>query len=176
MWAMLALSLEQQDQLRDAVRRASERAEVEVAVAAVYDHLRDVIELQRPRCDASGRCCRFEDFGHRLFVTTMELATFLRGLRGQGAAASGWDGTFRWDGTGCPFQGDRLCGVHAIRPMGCRLFFCDPTSVAWQHGEYERFHGHLRRLHAELQVPYFYVEWRQALMAVGLAPRGLSAE
>jgi Fe-S-cluster containining protein len=69
---------------------------------------------------------------------------------------------------GCPFQVDGLCGVHGIRPFGCRIFFCDETSTAWQHEMYERLHGRLRALHDELQVPYFYVEWRFALRAIML--------
>jgi Fe-S-cluster containining protein len=67
---------------------------------------------------------------------------------------------------GCPFQSMKLCGVHAIRPFGCRVFFCDETSTDWQHQQYELFHAELRRLHETLQVPYFYVEWRHALRAI----------
>jgi len=59
--------------------------------------------------------------------------------------------------------------VHAIRPFGCRMFFCDATSTAWQNEAYEQFHARLKRLHEELGVPYFYVEWRQALGALGLS-------
>lgn len=73
-----------------------------------------------------------------------------------------------WDGTGCPYQQNKLCTVHAIRPFGCRMFFCDATSTDWQNQMYEQFHSELRQLHDELAVPYFYVEWRQALRAIGL--------
>jgi Fe-S-cluster containining protein len=65
--------------------------------------------------------------------------------------------------TGCRFQEHNLCTVHTIRPFGCRMFFCDATSTEWQHQQYERFHADLKRLHETLSVPYFYVEWRQAL-------------
>jgi Fe-S-cluster containining protein len=71
-----------------------------------------------------------------------------------------------WDGTGCPFQANKLCGVHPFRPFGCRMFFCDPTSTQWQNDHYERFHANLKRLHETLGVPYAYVEWRQALQAL----------
>jgi Fe-S-cluster containining protein len=114
----------------------------------------------------SGRCCRFEEYGHRLFVTTAELAAFTRGLGERGPAAPN---SGRWDGTGCPFQSNKMCGVHAIRPFGCRMFFCDATSTEWQNETYEVFHARLKRLHEDLGVPYFYVEWRQALRALGLS-------
>ncbi|MEA2736401.1 MAG: hypothetical protein QOE14_2852, partial [Humisphaera sp.] len=69
---------------------------------------------------------------------------------------------------GCPFQLDGLCSVHTIRPFGCRVFFCDSTSDEWQHQQYERFHGELKRLHEQFGVPYLYVEWRAALQQLDL--------
>jgi Fe-S-cluster containining protein len=110
-------------------------------------------------CVVSGRCCRFEEFGHRLFVTTLELARFVHDV-GSIAVPDAWDGT------GCPFQKAKLCTVHAIRPFGCRMFFCDATSTEWQNAAYERFHADLKRLHEQFEVPYFYLEWRQALRAL----------
>ena len=95
-------------------------------------------------------------------VTTIELAAFVYELETRPRGPSSWDGT------GCPFQVSGLCGVHAIRPFGCRIFFCDATSTQWQHEQYERFHAELKKLHQSLDVPYFYVEWRQALEALAL--------
>jgi Fe-S-cluster containining protein len=149
--------------LRDAVRAASNRAEVGAAVDALYREVEGEIDARRPLCVVSGKCCRFEEYGHRLYVTTLELASFVR----QHSAAP--DAT--WDGTGCPFQRSKLCTVHSIRPFGCRMFFCDATSTQWQNDAYERFHDQLKRVHAELNVPYYYVEWRTALQILGLAPR-----
>jgi Fe-S-cluster containining protein len=144
--------------LRDAVLEAAARPDVQDAVLRVYGQLQREIDLRRPVCNASGRCCRFEAFGHRLYVTTLELAAFVRGLRPVPRP---------WDGTGCPYQVEGLCSVHPIRPFGCRIFFCDAGSEQWQHERYERFHRELKRLHETLAVPYLYVEWRQALAALG---------
>lgn len=176
-------------QLRDAVRAAAPRADVRDAVEQVYRDLANEVAERRPVCVVSGRCCRFEEYGHRLFVTTAELATFLHGLEQQGglpavstggaalaARQTGSDGASpshsltsaitNWDGTGCPFQLAKLCGVHALRPFGCRIFFCDATATQWQNDAYETFHARLKRLHEQLDLPYFYVEWRQALRAI----------
>ena len=60
-----------------------------------------------------------------------------------------------------------------MRPFGCRVFFCDSTSDAWQHERSERLHSELKRLHETMGVPYFYVEWRLALRALGLTQKGL---
>ena len=156
----MKLSTDQALSFTIAVRNAA-RDDVRVAIANVYHALQDAIDLRRPVCSSSGRCCRFEEYGHRLFVTTMEMAAFLsqsnRSLDPPG-----------WNGIGCPFQLNGLCDVHPIRPFGCRIFFCDETSTAWQAEQYERLHRELKRLHDDLNVPYFYVEWRDALAALAL--------
>jgi Fe-S-cluster containining protein len=152
--------------LREAVLSTARRAEVRDAVARVYADLQREIDARKPVCTASGRCCRFEEFGHRLYVTTAELAAFVHDLPDQ---------VRPWDGTGCPFQVQGLCGVHAIRPFGCRIFFCDATSTGWQNEQYERFHGEIKRIHEVHSVPYFYVEWREALGALGVAVRGAAS-
>ena len=157
---MFRLTDQQREAFATAVAQAARRPEVAAAVRRVYDSLSARVAARRPVCDASGRCCRFEDYGHRLFVTTVELAAFAGSVR---PAAGGWDGT------GCAYQTGGRCGVHADRPFGCRMFYCDPAAGDWQEREYERYHRRLKRLHAALSVPYFYVEWREALAAAGLA-------
>src|SRR4051794_11160897 len=68
-------------ELFDAVYRAAGRAEVRHAVGQVYEDLARAVSQQKPVCNTSGRCCRFEEFGHRLYVTTMELAAFVYELQ-----------------------------------------------------------------------------------------------
>lgn len=170
-----------QELLREHVGAAASRADVRDAVARVYDALQHEIDGRRPICSASGRCCRFEEYGHRLYVSTLELAAFVAGRQRskderarQDEASTGPCSlsSFILQPSSlphaCPFQIDNLCSVHAIRPFGCRMFFCDPTSTQWQNERYEEFHAELKRLHTELNVPYLYVEWRQALIALGL--------
>src|SRR3954469_16764113 len=151
---MFTLTPTQSQEARQAIVDASARPEVHSAIAALYEDLQKQIDIRRPKCILSGRCCRFEEFGHRLYVTTLELAAFVHDLDAPiPPATSG----------GCPFQINKLCSVHQIRPFACRLFFCDSTSTQWQHEQYQAFHGRLRQLHDSLGVPYFYLEWRQAL-------------
>lgn len=132
-------------------------AEAIEAVRSIYIAFESERAVRRPKCDRSGRCCHFETFGHRLFVTTIEAAAFRPAV----------DPRADFDGTGCPYQIDGLCAAHDVRPFGCRAYFCDPTSEAWQQTLYERFHAELRELHDRFGVAYAYVEWRQALLATG---------
>jgi Fe-S-cluster containining protein len=148
--------------LQELVLQTSRRLDVRPALHAIYDALRREIDNRQPVCSTSGRCCRFEEYGHRLYVTTIELAAFVADLRSSPRQD--------WDGAGCPFQAGGLCSVHSIRPFGCRIFFCDETATQWQNDAYEAFHARLKALHEELNVPYRYVEWRQALRLLDLAP------
>jgi len=147
--------------LKGDVLNAAARPDVREAVADLYGAVQREIDPRRPLCVISGRCCRFEEYGHRLFVTTMELATFVHELHQSSVDRVAQ--MAEWDGSGCPFQVNKLCGVHAFRPFGCRMFFCDATSTQWQNEQYERFHTELKELHKRLDVPYVYVEWREAL-------------
>lgn len=140
----------------EAVRSAAGRDDLAGPLSAIYQSVADAVELNQPRCDASGACCRFDDFGHSLFVTTIEMAEFVRGLRDDQPRSE----------QPCPYQIDGQCSTHAIRPFGCRVFYCDTSAQAWQQKLYDRLHRQLRLLHEARGVPYFYVEWRQALDSV----------
>jgi len=157
---LIRLSDDQVQTLQRGIHQARQVPELVERIAALYADVQAAIDARRPRCDVSGRCCQFEKFGHLLFVTTLELAAFAEGRSGLGATND------RDDGGGCRYQIDGLCTAHAIRPFGCRIFFCDPTADDWQQQQYEHFHTRLKRLHDELGIPYLYVEWRQGLAAL----------
>ncbi|MCC6423238.1 MAG: YkgJ family cysteine cluster protein [Phycisphaerales bacterium] len=155
---------DQSDQFAAAVRQAANRSEVSSAIALIHQQLQERIDQRQPICVASGKCCQFERYGHRLYITTAEMAAFVASHGQLPRPPANAD----WDRTGCPFQIGRLCGVHAIRPFGCRIFFCDPTATEWQQQEYEKFHRQIKDLHQTLLIPYFYMEWRQALINLNL--------
>ncbi len=178
--------------LMTSVRAAAARADVQNAVAAVYADLDARIAIRRPICVSSGRCCHFDEFGHRLYLTTLELARFVFDLANTPASRRIDEETVLPDrskvghslslllkaeeksGGGCAFQVGNLCSVHRIRPLGCRIYFCDASSTQFQHDLYAEMHGRLRLLHDELKVPYFYIEWRNALKLMALQSSGNS--
>lgn len=69
-----------------------------------------------PQCQASGRCCRFKEWGHVLYLSKLEADYLL-------AHAPEYDQPVSSDY--CPFQVDNLCTAREPRPLGCRVYFCD---------------------------------------------------
>ena len=116
-------------------------------------------------CQQSGRCCRFESFGHRLYMTGLEIAWFrmLAGDPPNDSAEPKSLPVLDAKRDGCPYQVAGACSVHPDRPFACRVFFCQEGSDAWQSEQYEAFQVEIKRLHEELRLPYRYMEWRQGL-------------
>ena len=92
--------------------------EVREQVLAVYAEADAAVAAAGPRCDASGRCCRFKEYGHTLFISNLEAEVLLE-------SAPPYDKPVTGDF--CPFQVDNLCTAREPRPLGCRVYFCDPS-------------------------------------------------
>ncbi|MBX2850978.1 MAG: hypothetical protein KTR15_04435 [Phycisphaeraceae bacterium] len=161
------------------------RDEIDRAIHELYADLDQTVVDRRPVCNASGRCCKFEEYGHRLYVTGLEIAWFLAGVRGLGSGVSGEKIEASNDSSrsgqaislqqlaptpkaqtlnpACSYQINGLCSTHTIRPLGCRVFFCEQGTEAWQQDTTERFLDRLKALHAHHGLPYAYMEWRAGL-------------
>ncbi len=172
---------------------AASDTEIAAELEAVFEDAAAAIRERGPVCWASGRCCHFEEAGHRLYVTGLEAAyTLVRHGRGEAQREAdsgrrltilGADRPLRSTldlseieaarrAGGCPFQAANLCGAHEIKPLGCRLYFCDRTAQQWQHDLHERLLGDIRSLHERRHLPYLYCEWREALSLVAPALSG----
>ena len=140
---------------------AAGEADVDRAIRDLYAALDSAVRAHAPLCWRSGRCCSFDNFDHRLYVTGLEIAWVLAQLpREQTDRARA---TVQPTGA-CVFQLDGQCSVHAVRPMGCRIFFCQHGTAGWQGELYERFLTDLRTLHETHDLPYRYMEWRAGLL------------
>jgi len=142
---------------------AVERPEVSDRLDAIYTMIADQVTARSPVCVASGRCCNFESYGHRLYVTGLEAAWCVRRLADDSPPLTIDSVLAAKARGGCPFQVGTLCGVHTIKPVGCRTYFCDPTSQTWQENLTERAHEMVRGLHRSSGAPYRYMEWRALL-------------
>lgn len=93
-------------------------AAIRPLVLKLYEEVDRDVRNAGPVCLASGRCCRFKEYGHTLFLSNLEAEVLL-------AMAPPYDpSTVTTDF--CPFQKDNLCTAREARPLGCRIYYCDP--------------------------------------------------
>ncbi len=126
-------------------------------VKDLYREIERTIETKIPGnelCRACGRCCDFESFGHKLFVTTPELI-YLRELLGTG-------GIREMTGPVCPYNRDGRCEIHDHRFLGCRIFFCR-LDEEFQNTVMEDALKRIKAICSEEQIPYWYLELPRAL-------------
>jgi len=148
-------------------------AELSPAVAGVLAEADRDIAARGAVCRSSGRCCRFEEWGHRLYVTGVEVVHFGEIENRKGKIEKGKDEAgrvvalkqffTRGNVEGCPYQVEGMCTAREGRPLGCRVYFCDEGAQGWQNEVYEKYHARLKEVHARFGVAYRYVEWREGL-------------
>lgn len=101
------------------------------------------------RCMGGGCCCKFDLAPFRLFLSTGELALLT-------ARRPPSPQNLRWNR--CPYQVGPRCAAHALRPLGCRTYFCDPRAPSAMADVYEAAHASIRLLHESNGLNYLYVE------------------
>lgn len=159
MHPLLRLPLEAPD-LAQTWAEAAFDPRVDAELRAVHAACASEVRAKRPLCIASGDCCRFEAYGHRLYVTGLETAWTLRELGATPSLQEVAGAAARGD---CPFLAGSQCGAHAARPLGCRTYYCDPLAQVWQQDLSERLLARVRRLHDDCDIPYRYGDWRTML-------------
>ena len=106
------------------------------------------------RCEGCGKCCDFESFDHRLFVTMPELMYL--------ATMLGADKIKSMPGGRCPYNVEGKCTIHEYRFAGCRIFCCNGD----RDFQSELSESALKKLKSaceELQIPYRYSDLARAL-------------
>jgi hypothetical protein len=120
-----------------------------VALHALYAALDAEIASMGPVCALSGRCCRFAEYGHTLFLSEPEAVLLLDEAPPPCRPLD--------DGASCPWQDAAgRCTARAARPMGCRLYFCDPQYQPQAPLLSEAFIGRLKHLVDDLDLPWNY--------------------
>lgn len=113
---------------------------------AIYS---DLEGEHRPVCVRTGRCCRFGEFGHQLWMTRLEVEYLLERA---GLPEGGDEGV-------CPFLKGGECAVRDRRMLGCRIYFCDASYTSVMTQLYEKYHRRIREAHRRHGVPYAYSEY-----------------
>jgi Fe-S-cluster containining protein len=127
-------------------------------------------------CGTCGKCCDFESFDHRLFVTTPELMYLAANLgaenvkpmttsRGSTPRLRSGQASLT---TGCPYNIKGKCSIYEHRFAGCRIFSCK-GDTDFQSGLSERALKKLKSLCTEFQVPYRYTDLATALNSFTVA-------
>ncbi len=132
------------------------------ALENIYAQASQAINERGPACWASGRCCNFEQFGHRLYTTGLEAAYTVTKWNASNTPLTINQVNTALTRGGCPFQQANLCAAHTIKPLACRVFFCDRTAQKWQSTLLETLHKKVQALHND-SIPYEYNEWRHML-------------
>ncbi len=117
------------------------------ALTDLYEELTADIAKAAPVCELSGRCCRFKEYGHTLFISRPEAEMLLEQGLPPGAVV---------DEAGCPFQVSGLCTARERRPLGCRVYYCDPNYAGVGEELSERYIARLKELHEETGTPWEY--------------------
>jgi hypothetical protein len=116
-------------------------------VLALYDEVDQEVKAAGPVCVASGRCCRFKEYGHTLFVSNLEAEVLL-------AAAPPYEQPVSPDF--CPFQKENLCTAREPRPLGCRVYYCDPNYQETGNRITEKYLRRLKELAEEHELAWRY--------------------
>src|SRR5437667_9003807 len=116
-------------------------------VLELYRDVDQAVAAAGPVCVASGRCCRFKEYGHVLFLSNLEAGVLL-------ASAPPYEQPVSPDF--CPFQKDNLCTARAPRPLGCRIYYCDPAYQETGNRLTEQALHKLKALAHEQDVDWLY--------------------
>src|SRR5687767_11918576 len=104
--------------------------EIRQAVYALYEEADREVAAAGPVCVASGRCCRFKEHGQVLYLSNLEAEVLLADAPPyEKPAAAAF----------CPFQKENLCTARGPRPLGCRIYHCDPNYQEAASGITEKY-------------------------------------
>jgi hypothetical protein len=142
---------------------AEATAAVRRRVLELYREADQAVVAAGPVCVASGRCCRFKEYGHTLFLSNLEAAVLL-------ADAPAYEKPVTADF--CPFQKENLCTAREPRPLGCRVYFCDPNYQETSQQISEEFVRRLKRLADELGLDWQYAPLHRFLNDATPDPKG----
>ena len=118
------------------------------ALEALYEELDRELPRWGFTCSASGNCCDFDAYGHRLYVSRLEAEHFFRQAPPTRA---------NQDARQCPAWGpDRLCTARAGRMLGCRTYYCPPYPRGVPEELHSRYDQRIKALHERFGLPYAY--------------------
>jgi hypothetical protein len=134
-------------------------AEVRREVKALYEALDLAVAASGPVCRLSGRCCRFQEYGHTLFLSAPEAVVLVADApRPVGPIDNGQT---------CPWQDAHGgCTAREARPLGCRVYYCDPEFQSRAAELSELYLSRLKRLAQRHGWPWNYAPLHRHLRSL----------
>ncbi len=127
------------------------------ALRALYRDVDAQVADLGPVCVISGRCCRFAEYGHTLFLSGIEAEHLLVEAPPPVRPLD--------EGLTCPWQDGRgHCAAREARPLGCRVYFCDPAYSEAMPVITEEAIARLKALADEHGLPWDYAPLHQHLL------------
>ena len=123
-------------------------------VLNVYQAADADVAAAGPVCIASGRCCRFTEHGHVLYISNLEAAVLLE-------SAPPYEQPVSPDF--CPFQKEKLCTAREPRPLGCRVYYCNPAYQETGNAITEKYLANLKELATAHGIPWRYAPLHEFL-------------
>jgi Fe-S-cluster containining protein len=150
------------------------RARAFAALRLLYAEVEREIAARNPRCDLRGVCCDFEKTDHVLYATRLETDYAVAQAQALGPALAPAAAEAPSARKLCPFWKAGRCTHREGRPLGCRIYFCDPGYDG--PPLYERFHAALQALCAASGYPYAYGRFVNELPEADALAPAVSAE
>ncbi|MBI3818528.1 MAG: YkgJ family cysteine cluster protein [Planctomycetes bacterium] len=128
----------------------------------------------KPKCELSGNCCNFPEYGHKLYATLLETdfaAEYGPAIQAGSAKEVDLSPLSRahlsqaerddW----CAFYHQKKCHAREARPLACRVFFCDTTTTDALLALHEVLLSELRALARRHDYPPGYGDFVELLPA-----------
>lgn len=134
---------------------------------ALYLDLQEELARHAPVCVLSGKCCRFQEYGHTLFLSALEMEHLLAEAP---PAFRPLD-----EGATCPWQDPSgRCTAREARPLGCRVYYCDPGFQDRMNDVAEAHVSRLKMLSERYGRPWSYAPLHVHLRAASAEGRWVS--
>lgn len=117
----------------------------------IYECLeQDFKNIDQP-CTQCGSCCNFKDFGHRLYISSLEFAYVSSHLK-----------CYKVHNLDvCPYMQNQLCSARNYRMLGCRTFFRLHQKKDEMQAQdlYEAYLKQLKKIYKDHEIPWEYKDF-----------------
>jgi Fe-S-cluster containining protein len=139
------------------VAKTDKQKKITTEVEKIYSRIsenRKANPNKSGNCNACGKCCDFDSFDHRLYVTTPELIYLTQKIGSKNIRPMK---TPR-----CPYNTDNKCSIYQHRFAACRIFTCN-ADPDFQSQLTESTLKQLKEICKKFKIDYKYTDLKTAL-------------